>query len=93
MEIAKNVVLEKRCSGFAGYKVDIIVNTGFKTLVEESQFEVEPSDNGTKGRLSTLTLGYLMGDMEESCIVAPKWYGYGARVLKFQLWLKKCKTY
>jgi hypothetical protein len=25
MEIAKNVVLERRCSGFASYKVDIIV--------------------------------------------------------------------
>jgi hypothetical protein len=39
------------------------------TLVEESQFEVEPSDSGTRGRLSTLALGYLMGDKEESGIL------------------------
>jgi hypothetical protein len=39
------------------------------TLVEESQFEVEPSDSETRGRLSTLALGYLMGDREESGIL------------------------
>jgi hypothetical protein len=44
--------------------------------VEESQVEVEPSDSGTRGRLSTIALGYLIGDREESGIVAPKWYDY-----------------
>jgi hypothetical protein len=47
-------------------------HTGFETLVEESRFEVEPSDSGTRGRLSTVALGYLMGDRDESGIVAPK---------------------
>jgi hypothetical protein len=52
------------------------IDTGFKALVEESQFEVGPSDSGTRGRLSTLTLGYLTRDREESDIVAPKWHDY-----------------
>jgi hypothetical protein len=51
-------------------------NTEFKTLVEESQFEVEPSGSETRGRQSTLALDYLMEDREESGIVAPKWYDY-----------------
>ncbi|PNX70668.1 hypothetical protein L195_g057624, partial [Trifolium pratense] len=33
--------------------------------------------SGTRRRRSTLALGYQMGDREESCIVAPKWYSYG----------------
>jgi hypothetical protein len=37
-------------------------NTEFKTLVEESQFEVEPFDNGVRGRLSIVALGFLVGD-------------------------------
>ncbi|KAK2442835.1 alpha carbonic anhydrase [Trifolium repens] len=41
---------------------------GWCTLVE-SQFEVESSKSG---RLSTLTLGYLIGDREESGCVEPK---------------------
>jgi hypothetical protein len=52
----------------------------FETSVEETQFKVESSDSGTRRRRSTLTLGYLMGDREESGIVAPKWYGYEALV-------------
>ncbi|MCI48597.1 hypothetical protein A2U01_0069840, partial [Trifolium medium] len=54
--------------------------TGFETLVEENRFEVESSDSGTRRRQSTLAVGYLMGDREESGIVAPKWYGYRAFV-------------
>ncbi|MCI50298.1 hypothetical protein A2U01_0071542, partial [Trifolium medium] len=38
---------------------------GGYTLVE-TRFEVESSDSGIKGRQSTLALGYLMGDREES---------------------------
>ncbi|MCI86747.1 hypothetical protein A2U01_0108028, partial [Trifolium medium] len=34
----------------------------------------------TRRRQSTLALGYLKGDREESDIVAPKWYTYGAIV-------------
>ena len=41
---------------------------GWCTLVE-TQFEVESSKSG---RLSTLTLGYLIGDREESGCVEPK---------------------
>jgi hypothetical protein len=52
------------------------IDTGFKALVEESQFEVESSDSGTRRRLSTLTLCYLTGDRDESDIVTPKWHGY-----------------
>jgi hypothetical protein len=48
-----------------------------------------PSDSGTRGRQSTLTLGYLMRDREESGIVATKWYGYEDLVYYVQLWLKK----
>ncbi|MCI63504.1 hypothetical protein A2U01_0084761, partial [Trifolium medium] len=47
-------------------------HTSFEALVEETRFEVESSDNGTRRRQSTLALGYLMGDREKSGIVAPK---------------------
>ncbi|MCI59966.1 hypothetical protein A2U01_0081221, partial [Trifolium medium] len=49
---------------------------GGYTLVE-TQFKVESFDSGTRRRRSTLALGYLKGDKEESGIVAPKGYGYG----------------
>ncbi|MCI43456.1 hypothetical protein A2U01_0064693, partial [Trifolium medium] len=49
------------------------------TLVE-TRFEVESFDSETKGRQSTLALGYLMGDMEENGIVAPKGDDHGALV-------------
>ena len=42
---------------------------------------------------STIALGYLMRNREESGIVASKWYGYGNLVGMFRLWLKKCKTW
>jgi hypothetical protein len=48
----------------------------YETLIKENQFEVECSNSGTRGRLSTLALGYLMRDREESDIDAPKWYDY-----------------
>ncbi|MCI66577.1 hypothetical protein A2U01_0087835, partial [Trifolium medium] len=38
---------------------------GGYTLVE-TQFKVESFGSGTKGRQSTLALGYLMGDMDDS---------------------------
>jgi hypothetical protein len=50
-------------------------STWFETLVEESRFEVEHSDSGTRRRLSTVALSYLNRDREESGIVVPKWYG------------------
>ncbi|MCI60233.1 hypothetical protein A2U01_0081488, partial [Trifolium medium] len=38
----------------------------------------ESFTSGTRRRQSTLALGYLVRDREESGIVAPKWYGdYG----------------
>jgi hypothetical protein len=37
---------------------------------------VEASDSGTRGRETTLALGYLVGDREESRSVAPKGYDY-----------------
>ncbi|MCI32558.1 hypothetical protein A2U01_0053772, partial [Trifolium medium] len=46
------------------------------TLVE-TQFEVESPDSGTRGRQSTLALGYLVRDAEKSGIVAPKRYDHG----------------
>ncbi|MCI66463.1 hypothetical protein A2U01_0087721, partial [Trifolium medium] len=52
---------------------------GGYTLVK-TRFEVESSDSGTKERQSTLALGYLMRDGEESGIVAPKGYDQGALV-------------
>ncbi|PNX58698.1 hypothetical protein L195_g051043 [Trifolium pratense] len=57
--------------------------TGFEALVEQTQFEVESFTSGTKRRRSTLTRGYLIGDREESGIVAPKWCDYGVLVLCF----------
>jgi hypothetical protein len=61
--------------------------------VEETQFEVESSESGTRGRQSTLTFGYLMGNGEESGIVEPNRYYYEHLVGMFQLRLKKGKTY
>ena len=61
---------------------------GGYTLVE-TQFEVESSNSG---RQSTLALGYLIVDMEESGIVEPKGMTMETLWVMFQLWLKKCKT-
>ncbi|MCI76396.1 hypothetical protein A2U01_0097666, partial [Trifolium medium] len=52
-------------------------DTHFKTLVEETEFEVESSDSGTRRRQPTLAPGYQMGDKDESGSVAPKEYVYG----------------
>ncbi|MCI54279.1 hypothetical protein A2U01_0075528, partial [Trifolium medium] len=38
---------------------------------------MESSDSGTRRRQSTLAFGYLMGDREESGIVAPKGDDHG----------------
>ncbi|MCI78658.1 hypothetical protein A2U01_0099929, partial [Trifolium medium] len=57
---------------------------GGYTLVE-TRFEVESSDSETRGRQSTLALGYLMGDKDESGIVEPKGDDHGALVCRVSI--------
>ncbi|PNX64636.1 hypothetical protein L195_g062213, partial [Trifolium pratense] len=61
---------------------------GGYTLVE-TRFEVESSNSGKQ---STLALGYLIGDREESGIVEPEGMTMETLWVMFQLWLKKCKN-